>query len=55
MLTDADLNKAGFQAALAAGANTIKVKVTAEDGITTDTYTAVVMRATSTDAPTLSE
>ena len=50
-LTDADLNKTGFQVALAAGANTIKVKVTAEDGNTTNTYTVVVTRAaTSTDA-----
>ena len=50
-LTDADLNKTGFQVALAEGANTIKVKVTAEDGNTTDTYTVVVTRAaTSTDA-----
>ena len=44
VLTDADLNTTGFQAALAVGANTIKVKVTAEDGNTTDTYTVVVTR-----------
>ena len=43
-LTDADLNKAGFQAALAVGTTTIKVKVTAEDASTTDTYTVVVTR-----------
>ena len=50
-LTDADLNKTGFQVDLDVGANTIKVKVTAEDGNTTDTYTVVVTRAaTSTDA-----
>ena len=42
---DADLNKTGFQVALAEGANTIKVKVTAEDGNTTDTYIVVVTRA----------
>ena len=50
-LTDADMNKTGFQVDLDVGANTIKVKVTAEDGNTTDTYTVVVTRAaTSTDA-----
>ena len=37
-LTDADTLKTGFQAALAVGANTVKVKVTAEDGNATDTY-----------------
>ena len=43
-LTDAGLNKAGFQAALAVGATTIKVKVTAEGMAATETYTLVVTR-----------
>ena len=50
-LTDADTLKTGFQAALAAGANTIKVKVTAEDGNSTDTYTVVVTRRAVTTTP----
>ena len=53
-LTDADLNETGFQVALAEGANTIKVKVTAEDGNTTDTYTVVVTRAATSNDATLS-
>ncbi|MYK38585.1 MAG: hypothetical protein F4036_12635, partial [Gammaproteobacteria bacterium] len=44
-LTDADGNAAGFQVDLAAGANTIKAKVAASDGETTQTYTVVVTRA----------
>ena len=44
-LTDADTLKTGFQAALAVGANTVKVKVTAEDGNANDTYIVVVTRA----------
>ena len=44
-LADADMNKTGFQVALAEGANTIKVKVRAEDGVTTLTYTITVTRA----------
>ena len=44
-LTDADLAKDDFQVALAAAANTVKVKVTAEDEVTTETYTVVVTRA----------
>ena len=43
-LTDADTLKTGFQAALAVGANTVKVKVTAEDGNATDIYSVVVTR-----------
>ena len=43
-LTDADTLKTGFQAALAVGANTVKVKVTAEDGNANDTYIVVVTR-----------
>ena len=44
-LTDADTLKTGFQAALAVGANTVKVKVTAEDGNANDTYIVVVTQA----------
>ena len=44
-LADADLNTAGHQVDLAVGENTIKIKVTAEDGLTTRTYTLVVTRA----------
>ena len=51
VLTDADTLKTGFQAALAAGANTVKVKVTAEDGNITDTYTVVVTRRAVTTTP----
>ena len=46
-LDDAD-TAAGHQVALAAGPNVIKVKVTAEDGTTTKTYTVTVTRATPT-------
>ena len=42
-LTDADL-AAGHQVSLDVGANTVKVKVTAEDGNATKTYTVVVTR-----------
>ena len=44
-LTDADTNASGFQVDLAEGANTVKVKVTAEDDTTTGTYTVTVTRA----------
>ena len=44
-ITDADGVKAGQQVSLSVSANTIKVKVTAEDTTTTDTYTVVVTRA----------
>ena len=44
-LADADTTEAGFQVVLAEGANVIKVKVTAEDGITTRTYTVTVTRS----------
>ena len=47
-LADADSGTAGHQVALAAGPNVIKVKVTAEDGTTTKTYTVTVTRATPT-------
>ena len=45
MLTDADTTTDGHQVNLAEGANTIKVKVTAEDGNATRTYTVTVTRA----------
>ena len=44
-ITDADGNTEGQQVDLAVGANTINVKVTAEDAMTTETYTVVVTRA----------
>ena len=44
-IADADSVKAGQQVSLIVGANTIKVKVTAEDTTTTNTYTVVVTRA----------
>ena len=46
---------AGHQVAVAEGANVIKVKVTAADGNTTQTYTVTVTRAAAQDttAPTL--
>ena len=44
-LADADAMASGRQVALEAGANTFKVKVTAEDGTTTKTYTVTVNRA----------
>ena len=51
-LTDAD-SAAGHQANLSVGANTIKVRVTAEDTATEQTYTVTVTReAAAPDAPT---
>ena len=44
-IDDANTMEDGHQAALAVGANTIKVKVTAEDTMATETYTVVVTRA----------
>ena len=44
-ITDADDAKSGHQVPLDVGENTIKVKVTAEDGTTTETYTVTVTRA----------
>ncbi|WP_428097661.1 fibronectin type III domain-containing protein [Candidatus Rariloculus sp.] len=53
-LTDTDTAKDEFQVALAEGDNVVKVKVTAEDGNTTETYMVTVTRAASdTTAPTL--
>ena len=51
-ITDADGSTEGHQVALDVGANTIKVEVTAADGMTTQTYTLTVIRAeaASTDA-----
>ena len=43
-LVDADANTPGLQVALEVGTDTIKVKLTAEDGVTTRTYTAIVTR-----------
>ncbi len=43
-LADADENAAGQQVDLAVGENTIRIKVTAEDGLTTRTYTLAVTR-----------
>ena len=47
LLTDADADTDGFQVDLEVGANTINVRVTAEDGSTTRTYTMVVTRRAS--------
>ena len=44
-ITDSDTTKDDQQVELEVGANTIKVKVTAEDDATTATYTVVVTRA----------
>ena len=43
-LDDADTSTEGHQVNLVAGSNTIKIKVVAEDGVTTQTYTLVVTR-----------
>ena len=45
----------GHQVAVAEGDNVIKVKVTAEDGNTTQTYTVTVTRATAAVAPTITD
>ena len=50
-IADADAVKTGQQVSLFVGANTIKVKVTAQDTTTTNPYTVVVTRAANT-APT---
>ena len=44
-LDDADGDATGFQANLSAGANTVKIKVTAEDGTTSTTYVLTMTRA----------
>ena len=50
-LDDADDGKDGFQVALANGATTIRVKVTATDGAASQTYTVTVTRAAGDTAP----
>ena len=45
VLADSDIGRTGFQANLAVGANTIKVRVTAEDGVAMQTYAVTVTRA----------
>ena len=50
-LTDADADTEGFQVDLEFGANTIKARVTAEDGSTARTYVMVVTREASTVSP----
>ena len=50
-LPDADRDRAGQQVALRVGATTIKVRVTAEDSITTQTYTLTVSRAGAPPPP----
>ena len=46
-LEDADPRRSGVQVNLAVGANVIKIKLTSEDGLTTQTYTLTVTRAGS--------
>ena len=48
-LADLDTLAAGHQVDLVAGANTIQVEVTAEDGVTTRTYTVEATRAQQAD------
>ena len=50
-IADSDSGKTGQQVSLDVGANTIKVKVTAEDTTTTNPYTVVVTRAADTTPP----
>ena len=45
VLGDADSGALNFQANLAVGANTVKVKVSAEDGVATETYRLTLHRA----------
>ena len=51
-ITDTDTSTPALDAPLVVGENTFKVKVTAEDTTTTDTYTVVVTRAASNTAAT---
>ena len=50
-ITDTDTTTDALDAPLVVGANTFKVKVTAENTTTTETYTVVVTRATDTTPP----
>ena len=52
-LTDADTAKDDFQVVLADGDNVIKVKVTAADGNTTETYVVTVNRLAAATPPTI--
>ena len=54
VIADANLNKPGRQVPLSAGANTLKVKVTAQDTTTTATYTLVVRRNNAATGATIS-
>ena len=47
---DANVNKTGYQVNIHEGANTIKVKVTSEDTLATQTYTLTVTRLTASCA-----
>ena len=49
VLTDADTNTTVFDLDLAEGANIFKIKVTAEDTVTTKTYTVRIRRAETDD------
>ena len=49
-IADGDTNTEGHQVSLAVGNNTIKVQVTAEDGVATRNYILTVARNSSTDA-----
>ena len=51
-LHDADSVADDLQVDLDVGANTVKVEVTAEDGVTTETYTMVVTRAVANNSAT---
>ena len=53
-IDDADSSTDGHQVDLSVGANTIKVKVTAQDGVTTKTYTVTVTRGVAAADATLS-
>ena len=50
-LTDADTMTAGLQVNLSVGSNIVKVKVTAPDTTTTETYTVNIVRLTTPAAP----
>ena len=53
-IADANSGKTGQQVSLSEGANTIKVKVTAQDA-TTNTYTVVVTRAAANNPPVFAD